>query len=86
MELIFGHTHTHGWMDKRTDGWTDRHGSQNSYLDERTKTLPQNVLAFHGTLVKDWTFGPRQVLDFGAEKYTLKCYELYEAKIESFQA
>ena len=38
------------------------------------------------TLVKDWTFGPRQVLDFGAEKYTLKCYELYEAKIESFQA
>ena len=38
------------------------------------------------TLVKDWTFGPRQVLDFGAEKYTLKGYELYEAKIESFQA
>ena len=38
------------------------------------------------TLVKDWTFGPRQVLDFGAEKYILKCYELYEAKIESFQA
>ena len=38
------------------------------------------------TLVKDWTFGLWQVLDFGAEKYTLKCYELYEAKIESFQA
>ena len=38
------------------------------------------------TLVKDWTFGPRQVLDFGAEKYTLKCYQLYEAKIEAFPA
>ena len=45
-----------------------------------------NDLIGECTLVKDWTFGPRQVLDFGAEKYTLKCYELYEAKIESFQA
>ena len=31
MELIFGHTHTR--TDGRTDGWTDKRGSRNSYLD-----------------------------------------------------
>ena len=35
MELIFGHTHTHG----RTNRWTDRRGSQNSYLDEQSGQL-----------------------------------------------
>ena len=31
MELIFGHT------DGRMDGWTDKHGSRNSYLDKAKK-------------------------------------------------
>ena len=48
--------------------------------------IPKENALILRTLVKEWTFGPWQVLDFGAEKYTLKCYELYEAKIESFQA
>ena len=26
---------THGRMEPRTHGWTDRRGSQNSYLDEK---------------------------------------------------
>ena len=29
MELVFGHT------DGRTDGWTDKCGSRNSYLDDK---------------------------------------------------
>ena len=31
MELNFGHTD--GRTDRRTEGWTDKRGSQNSYLD-----------------------------------------------------
>ena len=27
MEIVSGHT------NERTDGWTDKHGSRNSYLD-----------------------------------------------------
>ena len=50
------------------------------------KNYERTGKSYERTLVKDWTFGPQQVLDFGAEKYTLKCYELYEAKIKSFQA
>ena len=31
MDIVSGHTN--GRMNERTDGWTDRRGSQNSYLD-----------------------------------------------------
>ena len=32
MELVF--EHTNGRMEPRTDGWTDKRGSRNSYLDK----------------------------------------------------
>ena len=33
LKLVFGRTEPEPRTDQRTDGWTDRHGSQNSNLD-----------------------------------------------------
>ena len=75
---------THRRTDERTDGWTDKHGSRNSYLDKDFPlTVSQSSSPFQ--ILSPWGVTSKASLRSKITFYTLN-YVFHEASLCAQQA